>query len=156
MVSAIKPPYFFIIFSGVVHLNLNAIRHPKIPFFVTLYCSLLVLIGTYLGISTLFNPSLAVGYVEGAEMIAGAWAGRTLGIALAMALVIWFRNAQVYAVVFLASACREGGDIIGAIYSGNSSLIPVLGAFFLLDLVCLFLCARALKTRSSPLVETQE
>ncbi|MEM6371663.1 MAG: hypothetical protein AAF727_02650 [Pseudomonadota bacterium] len=78
-------------------------------------------------------------------MISGAWAGRTLGLALALALAIWFRSAQAYTIAFLGSVCREGGDVVGAIHSGSTGLIPVLGGFLALDLVCLFFSLRALK-----------
>lgn len=126
-------------------MNLTNLKPIGIPVFVTLYGGLLALIGTYLGISALLDPSVAVGYIDGAELISGAWAGRTLGMALALALALWFRNAQVYTLAFLASVCREGGDIIGAIHSGSTSLIPVLGIFLFLDLVCLILSLRALQ-----------
>ena len=129
-------------------MKLSELKSAGIPLFVTVYGGVLALIGVFLGISALINPSSAVGYIDGAEMISGAWAGRTLGLALALGLAIWFRNAQVYTLAFLGSVCREGGDIVGAINSGSSSLIPVLGGFFALDVVCLFFSLRALKQQS--------
>lgn len=130
-------------------MNLTNLKPNGIPLVVTVYGGILALIGIYLGISALFNPSTAVGYIEGAEMISGAWAGRTLGMALTLALALWFRNAQVYTIAFLASACREGGDVIGAIHSGSTNLIPVLCVFLFLDLVCLIFSLRALQKNSS-------
>lgn len=130
-------------------MNFSKLKPNNIPVFVTFYGGVLALIGTYLGISALITPSTAVGYIDGAEMISGAWAGRTLGMALALLLALWFRNAEVYTIAFLASACREGGDIIGAIHSGSTNLLPALCIFFVLDLVCLYLSIRALQKASA-------
>lgn len=128
-------------------MNTAMLKTPGIPFFVTVYGGLLALIGTFLGIAALFNPSMAVGYIEGADMIAGAWAGRTLGMALVLALAIGFRNPQVYVLAFLGSVCREAGDVVGAFNSGSTNLIPVLAGFLLLDAICLVLSLRALKAK---------
>ena len=126
-------------------MHVATIKPDNIPLWVTLYGGLLAVIGTYLGIAALLTPSTAVGYTHGAEMIAGAWAGRTLGLALIMALAIWCRSPQAYTIAFLGCVCREGGDVIGALNAGNSGLVPVLGAFLTLDAICLYLSARALR-----------
>ncbi len=119
-----------------------------IPLFVMIYGGILALIGIYLGITGLVDPTTAVGYVDGGDMIAGAWAGRTLGMALVTVLAIWFRTPQAYVLVFLGSVCREGGDVIGAINTGSSSTLMVLLVFLALDVICLILSVRALKVAS--------
>jgi len=113
-----------------------------VPMAVTLYAALPAVIGLYLGLVGLVDPTKAVGYQPGAEMIAGAWAGRTLGLALIMALAIWMRNAAAYALAFLGSACREFGDVVGALNAGLGGTLAVLLVFLLLDLVGLVLSAR--------------
>lgn len=126
-------------------MSISKFKPEGIPVFVTIYGAVLAIIGTYLGISTLITPSTAVGYIDGAEMISGAWAGRTLGLALALALAIWFKTAQAYTLAFLGSVCREGGDIFGALHAGETGLLAPLAAFFVLDCIGLFFSARALK-----------
>ena len=125
-------------------MNLSQLKPQGIPIFVTVYGGILALIGIYLGIAGLFDPTTAVGYVEGGDMIAGAWAGRTLGLALATALALWFRTVQAYTLVFMASVCREGGDVVGALNSGSNGILTALLVFLALDVICFVLSLRAL------------
>jgi hypothetical protein len=129
-------------------MNLSHMKPTGIPILVTIYGAVLALIGIYLGIAGLFDPTTAVGYVEGGDMIAGAWSGRTLGLALATALALWFRTAQAYTIVFLASVCREGGDIVGALNADNTGVLTALVIFVVLDFICLILSLRALTNRN--------
>lgn len=129
-------------------MDLSRYKPAGIPFVVTAYGAFIAIIGMVLGISGLIDPTSAVGYVEGADVIAGAWAGRTLGLGLALALALWFKTAQAYVIVFLASVCREGGDIVGAVNQGGTGTIPMLAAFIVLDVICLVLSVRALLHRT--------
>ena len=126
-------------------MNISQFKPEGIPMLVTLYGGILALIGIYLGVVGLIDPTTAVGYVEGGDMIAGAWAGRTLGLALATAVALWFRTVQAYTIVFLASVCREGGDVVGALNSGSNGILTALLIFLALDVICLILSLRALK-----------
>jgi hypothetical protein len=126
-------------------MNISQFKPEGIPILVTLYGGILALIGIYLGVVGLIDPTTAVGYVEGGDMIAGAWAGRTLGLALATAAALWFRTVQAYTIVFLASVCREGGDVVGALNSGSNGILTALLIFLALDVICLILSLRALK-----------
>lgn len=104
------------------------------------------MVGTFLGISALMDPSKAVAYKEGADMIAGAWAGRTLGMALTTGLTIgWCPTPEAYTLLFLGAVCREGGDIVGAMNQGEIDTVVVLAAFLALDVLGLVLSARACK-----------
>jgi hypothetical protein len=126
-------------------MNISQFKPEGIPILVTLYGGILALIGIYLGVVGLIDPTTAVGYVEGGDMIAGAWAGRTLGLALATAAALWFRTVQAYTIVFLASVCREGGDVVGALNSGSNGILTALLIFLALDVICLILSLHALK-----------
>lgn len=125
-------------------MTFSQLKPAGIPFVVTVYGAILALIGTYLGVNGLLDPSTAVGYVEGADMIAGAWSGRTLGLALATALALWFRTATAYTLVFLGSVCREGGDVIGALSAGETGVVAPLLVFLALDIIGLMFSLRAL------------
>ena len=125
------------------------IKPAGVPYFVIVYAIVLTLIGIYLGITSLIDPSVAVNYAEGAEPLASAWAGRTLGLALVTALAIYFRSATVYTVAFLGSVCREFGDIVGMISTGQTVTIVVLVVFLVLDIIGLILSARAIPLEHS-------
>jgi len=124
------------------------IKPSGIPFLVVVYGIVLAVIGTYLGITALFDPSTAVNYTSGADPLASAWAGRTLGLGLAMALAIYFRSATTYAVAFLGCVLREFGDIVGMINTGQTIVIVVLCVFLVLDVIGLFYSLRATRKDS--------
>lgn len=119
------------------------LKPKNIPLIVTAYGALVALIGTWLGLRALITPEAAIGYVTGAEMIAGGWAGRTLGLGLLVAAALWLRDARAYALAFLACTCREIGDIAGALHSGEAAMVPVLSGFLAADLIALALSLRA-------------
>ena len=126
-------------------MKITSLKPDGIPFFVTLFGALLAVLGIVLGINGLFNPASAVGFIENAEMLAGAWAGRTLGLGLITAIALWVRTPQVYTIAFLGCSIREFGDVVGAVNSGQTDLIPVLSAFLVVDVLCLLLSVRAIR-----------
>ena len=115
-----------------------------ILFFVAVFGALVAILGTLLGVRGLLNRPSAVGFIENAEMLAGAWAGRTLGLGLITAFALWLRTPQAYTMAFLGCSIREFGDIVGAFNSGQTNLLPVLFGFFVMDVLCLLLSVRAL------------
>ena len=123
---------------------LNKLRLPGIPVSVSMYAVILSVIGIGLGISALLNPTSAVNYVEGADAIAGAWAGRTLGLGLAMAAAVWMRSNTALTVTFIGAFFRELGDIVGMIPTGQSTTVSVLAVFLVFDAIAVFLCIRSL------------
>ena len=125
------------------------IKPAGMSFFVVIYAIILALIGTYLGITSLLDPTSAVNYTEGAEPLASAWAGRTLGLGLAAGLAVYFRSARVYTVAFLGSVCREFGDIVGMISTGQTVTIAVLSVFLVLDIIGLIYSVRAIPIEQS-------
>ena len=116
-----------------------------IPSFVSVFGALVAILGILLDVRGLLDPTSAVGFIKNAEMLAGAWAGRTLGLGLITAFALWLRTSQAYTMAFLGCSIREFGDIVGAFNSGQTGLLPVLFGFFLLDVLCLFMSFRALK-----------
>jgi len=126
-------------------LKIDKLKPVGIPILVTLYGALLAVLGIVLGINGLLNPASAVGFVDNAEMLAGAWSGRTLGLGLITAIALWMRSAPAYVMAFLGCSVREFGDIVGAINSDSTSLIPVLLGFFIVDVICLIFSVRAVR-----------
>jgi len=114
-----------------------------LPVAVVAYAVVLAVLGSYLGIVALIDPSTAVNYVVGADSIASAWAGRTLGLGLAMALAIFFRSAMAYAVAFLGCVFREFGDILGMLGTGETTIVAVLAVFLALDVIGLLFSLKA-------------
>ena len=126
-------------------MKITSVKPDGIPFFVALFGALVAILGIALGITGLLNPASAVGFIENAEMLAGAWAGRTLALGLITAFALWLRTPQAYTMAFLGCSIREFGDIVGAFNSGQTGLLPVLFGFFVVDVLCLFLSVRALR-----------
>lgn len=124
-------------------MNIDNLKPAGIPILVTLYGALLAALGVVLGTNGLFNPASAVGFVDNAEMLAGAWSGRTLGLGLITAIALWMQSAPAYVMAFLGCSFREFGDIVGAINSDSTSLIPVLLGFLVVDIICLVFSIRA-------------
>ena len=121
---------------------------PGIPFFVTAYGAVLFSAGSLLGLGAFINPSSAIGYVEGAVQISGGWAGRTFGMALVQGLSLYLKTPEAYALGFLNAFCRELGDVFGAVAAGETGAIPMLGAFLLLDTICLGFSIKSLMDSS--------
>lgn len=123
----------------------NKIRLSGIPIWVSFYALILFIIGTGLGVSSLLDPTSAVNYVEGADAIAGAWAGRTLGLALGMGVALLMRSNIALTITFIGAFFREFGDLIGIFPSGQTNVIVVLVIFLVLDTLALALCIRSVK-----------
>ncbi len=86
---------------------------PGIPIWVSCYANLLAVVGVALGIRGLLDATTAGNYVEGANAMAGAWAGRTLGLGLATGVAVLLRSNAALSVAFLGPFFREFGDIVG-------------------------------------------
>ncbi|MEL6362701.1 MAG: hypothetical protein AAFR21_16615 [Pseudomonadota bacterium] len=124
------------------------IKPENLPWLVVGYGIILALGGIALGVGAFVNPSTAVNYIEGADAIALGWAGRTLGLGLAMCLAIYLRSAAVYAVAFAGAIGRELGDLIATInVDGGATMIVVVGVLLALDAIC---CAISLRAALAP------
>lgn len=55
------------------------IQPHDIPLFLVSYAFILTIVGVYLGIASLFDPTAAVDYDTEVKPLASTWAGRTLG-----------------------------------------------------------------------------
>ncbi|MEM6387869.1 MAG: hypothetical protein AAF718_16710, partial [Pseudomonadota bacterium] len=86
----------------------------------------------------------AVNYIDGADGITLGWAGRTLGLGLAMCLAIFLKSAAVYAVAFAGAIGRELGDLVATInVDGGLAMIAVVGVLLALDAICCVISLRA-------------
>ena len=118
----------------------------NIPLFVTIYAIIMAVAGTGLGLMAFFDPSSAVGYVTGADVLGQGWAGRNLGLGLGMAFAIFARSPAVYVAAFIGALCREISDVVGALSSGGSDMLPVLIVFLVLDIVALYFSVKAYRS----------
>jgi ABC-type polysaccharide/polyol phosphate export permease len=78
-------------------------RVPGVPFWVTIFALILACGGAIVGILAYAHSPLATWNPS--------WGGRTLGLALGMALAIWLRAPAGYAVAFLGALFRDIGDL---------------------------------------------
>lgn len=135
----------FVFVKREKHMNLDKLKPQGISIFVTAFGALIAVMGTIFGVSALMDPSAAIGYIEGADFMALSWAGRNLGLAVAMGVALWMRTASAYVIVFIGSLCREIGDVLGAFGTGNTEMVPMLIGFLVADLICLAFSVRAMR-----------
>ncbi len=121
---------------------MNIIRANGIPIWVTLFALLGGVMGTFLGASSLLDPTSAMGFVEGATELATTWAGRNLGLGFAMLIAVLMRNSAGYAVAFSGAIWREISDLMAGAASGAGINYAFLG-FLVVELICLAIAIRA-------------
>lgn len=122
---------------------MQMIRANGVPLAITIFAILMGLGGTVIGISSLADPSSALNFVDGADDLATSWAGRNLGLGVAMLVAVLVRQAGAYAAVFAGAICRELSDV----------LVEFNVAFFvvmLIEVVCLAWCLRAVFSPGAP------
>ncbi len=118
------------------------IKADGVPLVITIFAVIMGLGGTAIGISALADPTSAVNFVDGADDLATSWAGRNLGLGIAMLFAVAMRQAGAYAAAFAGAICRELSDV----------LVEFNAAFFvimLIEIVCLAICVRAVFAQSS-------
>lgn len=121
---------------------MNIIRANGIPIWITIVALLIGTMGAFLGITGLVDPTSAVGYIDGADVMALSWAGRNLGVAVALLIAVALRNASGYAVAFGGAMFREVGDIFASLVGDTGFGIPVLAIFLIVEIICLALSLR--------------
>lgn len=122
---------------------MDRIKADGVPLIITAFAVLMGVGGTVIGISAFADPSSAVNFVDGADDLATSWAGRNLGLGVAMLVAVAVRQAGAYAAVFAGAACRELSDV----------LVEFNVAFFvvmLLEVACLAWCARVVVSAPAP------
>ncbi|MEM7271802.1 MAG: hypothetical protein AAF547_01870 [Actinomycetota bacterium] len=118
------------------------IKAEGVPIAMTVFAILMGLGGTVIGILALADPTSAASFVDGADDLATSWAGRNLGLGVAMLVAVAMRQAGAYAAAFAGGVCRELSDVI----------VEFNVAFFVIMLVeifCLAWCARAVFSTGS-------
>lgn len=121
---------------------MNVIKAEGVPLAITLFAILMGIGGTVIGVGALFDPESAINFVSGADDLATSWAGRNLGLGVAMLAAVVFRHAAGYAAVFAGAICRELSDVL---VEFNIAFFVVM----LIEVVCLAWCARAVFTQSA-------
>ena len=112
------------------------IKADGVPLVMTLFAILMGVGGTIIGISSLADPTSAVNFVEGADDLATSWAGRNLGLGIAMLVAVAMRQAGAYAAAFAGAVFRELTDVM-------VEFNPAFFVIMLIEIVCLAWCARA-------------
>lgn len=128
---------------------MNIIRANGIPIWITIVAILIGGMGTFLGVNALINPTTAVGYIDGSDVMALSWAGRNLGLAVALLVAVFLRSPSGYAVAFAGSIFREVGDIVASLSGDTGFPVATLAVFVIVEIVCLVLSVRATFVNSS-------
>lgn len=96
------------------------IKAPGIPLWVTLFAIITVLLGVMLGGIAFLG--------QGPESFMGpSWGGRSIGLALVMALAIWFKNPVAYLLAFVGGFAREAGDLVQELAKAEPGMGVVIG-----------------------------
>ncbi|MEM8860213.1 MAG: hypothetical protein AAGD96_17945 [Chloroflexota bacterium] len=122
---------------------MDIIRAKGIPIWITAIAILFGAMGTFLGVNALINPSTAVGFIDGADVLALSWAGRNLGLGIALLVAVFVRSAGGYAVAFGGAMFREIGDIFAQTVGDTGFGFATLAVLAILELVCFGFALRA-------------
>ena len=128
----------------------TSFRVSGVPIWITYLTAFFAVFSTSLGLLGLIDPATVMNYLDGADNLALAWAGRNAGIGLAMAIAFYLRSAAAYAAVYVAATFREIGDAFG-IFAGDINLVGIIGIglFLALDIGIFVVCFRsALRARN--------
>ncbi len=115
---------------------MNFIKAEGVHIAITLFAILMGLGGTIIGIGALVDPTSAVNFIDGADDLATSWAGRNLGLGIAMLVAVALRHAAGYAAAFAGAICRELSDVI---VEFNAAFFAIM----VIEVVCLAICVRA-------------
>ncbi len=122
---------------------MSFIRAAGIPIWVTVIVTLVGVMGTFLGVMAMIDPTSAIGYIQGADSLAITWGGRNAGLGVALLVAVFLRNANGYTVAIAASLFREISDLMGGGFSIGIAI------FLLLEIVLFVISLRAaIQTRS--------
>ncbi len=115
---------------------MHFVKAEGVPLAITIFAALMGLGGTVIGIGALLDPESAINFVSGADDLATSWAGRNMGLGIAMLVAVAMRHAAGYAAAFSGAIFRELSDV----------MVEFNVAFFvimLIEIVCLAICVRA-------------
>ncbi len=115
---------------------MNVIKAEGVHIAITAFAILMGVGGTIIGLSALADPTSAVNFVAGADDLATSWAGRNMGLGIAMLMAVAMRHAAGYAAAFAGAIFRELSDVI---VEFNVAFFVIM----LVEIVCLGICARA-------------
>ena len=118
------------------------IKAKGVPLAITIFAILMGVGGTVIGISALVDPTTAIDFVDGADKMGTAWAGRNLGLGVAMLAAVLLRHAAGYAAAFAGAIWREFSDVLAGTLDGGSFNVP-FALIFVVELVCLAICVQA-------------
>lgn len=121
--------------------KMNFIKADGVPIAITIFAILMGVGGTVIGIQALLDPTTAIDFVEGADKMGTAWAGRNLGLGVAMLAAVALRSVGGHAVAFAGAIWREFSDVVAGLSDGGSLNVP-FAIILVIEVVCLAICVR--------------
>lgn len=122
--------------------DVKLIKADGVPLVITIFAILMGLGGTVIGVGALIDPTTAIEFVDGSDKLATSWAGRNLGLGVAMLAAVLLRHPAGYAVVFAGAIWREFSDVLAGTLDGGSFNVP-FALVLVIEAVCLAICVRA-------------
>lgn len=120
-----------------------------VPTWVTGLALLLGVFSTLAGIAIMIDPTI----MDIDDSVVGRqWAGRNIGLGVALLIAVTLRDARAYIAGFGAGLFRDIGDLVGALDDGASVVVPIV--VFVLGVAGIVAVLRAGGLEANPLAST--
>ncbi len=130
-----------------MNMAMKPFKAPGIPYWITVFAAINVVVGCVLGFGALFEPTQALDYVDGADALGRTWGGRNAGFA--MALAIFLKHPAAYTVAFAGAAFRDVGDLVNVLVERPFELAPLIFVTLLLGIILSAFIASFTQARSA-------
>ena len=99
------------------------IKANGVPTWVTVLGLVLGVFSVLAGLAIMTDPTI-MGIDD--TVVGRQWAGRNMGLGVALLVAVALRDARAYLAGFAAGLFRDIGDLVGAIEDGASPVVPIV------------------------------
>ncbi len=94
-----------------------------VPSWVTVLALVLGVFSVVAGLAIMLDPTI----MDIDDTVVGRqWAGRNIGLGVALLVAVALRDARAYLAGFAAGLFRDIGDLVGAIEDEASPIVPII------------------------------
>ena len=100
-----------------------SVRASGVPAWVTGLALFLGVFSTLAGLAIMIDPTI----MDIDDTVVGRqWAGRNIGLGVALLVAVALREARAYLAGFSAGLFRDIGDLVASIEDGASPIVPIV------------------------------